>query len=103
MKELTTVAEVQGVIESGEKVCVDFYATWCGPCKDVIKNLTELDDEYSDVTFYKVNVGECYEVAEHYQIQSLPVILFANMKESQQEPERLVGKQSKQNLEAKLS
>ncbi len=61
--------------EFEEKVLVDFYATWCGPCKmlsPVIEKLSESDDTYN---YYKMDVDNAVEVAKKYGIMSIPTLL----------------------------
>lgn len=61
----------------GEKPAViDFYADWCGPCKTVAPILEELDGEYENVDFYKINTEEQPELAATFGIRSIPSILF---------------------------
>ena len=56
---------------------VDFYADWCRPCKMISPFLDELAEEYKGkVNFLKINVDEEPEVANFYQIQSIPVMMF---------------------------
>lgn len=51
---------------------IDFYATWCGPCKKIAPELAKLAEANSSVAFYKVDVEELEEVAAKQQIQSMP-------------------------------
>lgn len=51
---------------------VDFFAEWCGPCKMLGPVLEELDSEYPDVKFVKVNVDDNMDLAEKYGIMSIP-------------------------------
>ena len=53
----------------------DFYADWCGPCKTQDPIIEELTEEYPDVAFEKVNVDEEQEVANEYQVRSLPTLI----------------------------
>lgn len=56
---------------------VDFYADWCAPCRRIAPILDELAYEYADyITIYKVNVDYEAELAQTYNIQSLPTLLF---------------------------
>ncbi|WP_207640768.1 thioredoxin [Clostridium hydrogeniformans] len=55
---------------------VDFWATWCGPCKMLSPVLDELSKEISDIKFGKVNVDENPQSAEQYRIASIPTILL---------------------------
>ena len=69
-------------IASG-RVLVDFFATWCGPCKMLSPILEEVDarGEAGDLLIIKVDVDEAGEIAAKYGIQSIPtLILFENGK-----------------------
>lgn len=62
-----------------EKVLVDFYANWCGPCKMLSPVLEKISDE---IKILKVNVDDYQELARSYGVMSIPcVILFENGKE----------------------
>ena len=61
--------------ESGQKVLVDFYADWCGPCKMVAPILHEIEKELPDLVIAKVNVDELTSVAIKYGIQSIPTLI----------------------------
>ena len=65
----------------GDKPCIiDFYATWCGPCKTVAPILEEIAKEYDGKIYvYKVDVDAQPEIAAAYGIQSIPTILFCPM------------------------
>ena len=56
-------------------ILVDFYADWCGPCKMLSPVVEQLADENRDVTFIKVNVDKCPDVAERYGIMSIPTLI----------------------------
>lgn len=62
----------------GDKPAViDFYATWCGPCKKLSPILDELSSEYAgNVLFYKVDVDREQELAGAFGIQSIPMVLL---------------------------
>jgi len=55
---------------------IDFYADWCGPCKTIAPILEELDTEYENIDFYKVDTEAEIELARTFGIQSIPSILF---------------------------
>ncbi len=65
----------------GDKPCIiDFYATWCGPCKTVAPILEEIANEYKGKIYvYKIDVDAQPEIAAAYGIQSIPTILFCPM------------------------
>jgi thioredoxin 1 len=56
----------------------DFYADWCGPCKTQDPILEDLEEEYEHVAFEKINVDEEQEVANEYQVRSLPTLIVEN-------------------------
>lgn len=62
----------------GDKpVIVDFYATWCGPCKRVAPVLAKLQKEYGgDIQIYKVDVDKSPQVSAAFGIKSMPTFLF---------------------------
>ncbi|UYV67580.1 TXN [Cordylochernes scorpioides] len=63
--------------EAGNKlVVVDFYATWCGPCKMIAPYLEKLSGEHKDVVFLKVDVDENEDLASEYQVQCMPTFIF---------------------------
>lgn len=71
------------VLKVEKAVLVDFWASWCGPCKMAEPVLEELSEEYKDkVTFTKVNVDENPQTPQNYQVMSIPTtILFKDGKE----------------------
>ncbi|QLH81562.1 thioredoxin family protein [Halosimplex pelagicum] len=56
----------------------DFYADWCGPCKTQDPILDDLEDEYGEVQFEKINVDEQQDVANEYHVRSLPTLIVEN-------------------------
>ncbi|WP_135366184.1 thioredoxin family protein [Halosimplex halophilum] len=56
----------------------DFYADWCGPCKTQDPILDDLEEEYGDVQFEKINVDEQQDVANEYHVRSLPTLIVEN-------------------------
>lgn len=57
-------------------VVIDFFATWCGPCKRIAPMYEELSKKFTKVTFLKVDVDESEEIASKFCIQSLPTFVF---------------------------
>ncbi len=84
------------VLESKEKVLVDFWATWCGPCMMLSPIIEELSQTHK---VGKVNVDEELELARRYGITSIPtLILFENGEAVRQ----TMGYQPKEDIEAFL-
>ena len=86
------------VLQSASPVLVDFWAEWCGPCKQIAPLLDELAGEYaSRVTIGKVNVDEHQGLAAEYGVRAIPtLLLFAKGKVAEQ----MVGARSKRDIKA---
>lgn len=87
-------------IESSDKVViVDFFATWCGPCKMLTPVFEELSNSMTDVDFVKVDIDQSLSIAQKYNITSVPtMMIFKNG-----EPvDTIMGFVPKQNIENKL-
>ena len=64
-------------VEKSDKLCViDLYADWCGPCRMLAPVLSELEQEYPEVKFCKVNVDNEPEIARAFKVESIPLIAF---------------------------
>lgn len=63
------------VIKSKGFVMVDFFATWCGPCKMTSPIIDQLSEEMKNVKFVKVDVDQNQELASQYQIFSIPTFM----------------------------
>lgn len=64
------------VLKSKGVVFVDFFATWCGPCKMTAPIIDQLSEEFNNVTFYKVDVDENSDLASQYSIFSIPTFVI---------------------------
>lgn len=65
--------EFEEIVKNGYTL-VDFFATWCGPCKMLAPVLEELDGEFDNVDFVKVDVDEENELAARFGIMSIPAV-----------------------------
>ncbi len=88
------------VVQSSLPVVVDFYATWCGPCKLLAPMLDELAGPLTNrVKFVKINVDEAPNLSQRFDIQAIPtLIFFKNGKVA----DKLIGLPSKNTLKTRL-
>ncbi len=96
-----TDSNIKEIIASGQPVAVDFWATWCGPCRAMAPIVDELAKEYEGrVLVGKYNCDDETDFATECGIRSLPTILF--FKDGKRTDIRLIGGQKAENLRAKL-
>ena len=76
MKEIVSLDELKKIIDLKESpVLIDFHASWCGPCKRIAPVFQKLSEDNIDVLFLKVDVDEAEEIAEYFQVKSLPTFI----------------------------
>ena len=89
----------QEVLNSDKTVLVDFFATWCGPCKMLTPIVHELADEHPEIKVCKIDVDQEQELARQFQVMSIPtLIVFKNG----QPVNKSLGLKSKKDLEAMI-
>ena len=65
----------EGLITDNDIILVDFWAPWCGPCRQFAPVYESLAQENEDIVFAKVNTEEERELAGHFQIRSIPTLM----------------------------
>jgi len=90
------------VMKSDGLVVVDFFATWCGPCKMIAPILEQLSEEFGDtVKIVKIDVDEDREIANLYSIKSMPTLIFLKYGEI---VDKIVGQApSKSELKSRIA
>jgi len=67
----------QEIVNSSTPALIDFYATWCGPCKAIAPMIDTLKSEFNgQMNIVKIDVDENPELAQLYNIRSLPTLMF---------------------------
>ena len=94
-----TDANFRSTVAAGKTV-VDFWAAWCGPCRQIAPVIEALAAERSDVRFGKLNVDENPRTAQAFGVQGIPLLVFFR---DGSETGRLVGAVPKGQIEAAMS
>ena len=98
--KLTKANFEQEVVNSDIPVLVDFWATWCGPCKMIAPFVTEIANENEGkIKIGKINVDEEPELAVRFKISSIPTLMLF---ENGQVKDMLVGYRPKADIESML-
>ena len=72
-----TKENFEDIVTKNSMVILDFWASWCGPCKAFGPTFEAVSEKYPDVVFGKINTEEQQELAGHLQVRSIPnVMLF---------------------------
>jgi len=90
----------QTTIMTSKPMVIDFYATWCGPCKQLAPILDEIEAGHKgEVMFKRIDVDENPDMAREFNVQSIPMLMFVTPKGEYQ---TIVGLQAPQVIEAKI-
>ncbi len=93
--ELTRENFDQEVLQEGKPVLVDFWASWCGPCKALMPLIEEIGREARDFKVCRLDVDEESEIAGRYHVMGVPTLMiFRNGKAGN----RMVGVQKKNDI-----
>lgn len=100
MAKEVTIENVSEILADNKPVIIDFWATWCGPCRILGTVLEEVETEFSDkVTFAKCNIDESEPLVKQFRIMSIPTLLFFR---DGQMIDKSVGVMSKRDLTTKI-
>ena len=86
----------QQVLEAENKVLLDFWATWCGPCQMIAPVLEEIAEENESITVAKINVDEEMELAMQFGIASIPTLILMD---KGQAVNKMIGFRPKADIE----
>ena len=79
---------------------IDLYAVWCGPCKKLSPIVSEIALKHPELAVYKVDVDEQPEIADYFNISSIPVLIYIPLKGK---PKAVTGLVSKMEIEAEIA
>lgn len=100
MEVKVTDSNFKDILATDKLVMVDFWATWCGPCRAIAPVVEELAAEYEGrAVIAKCNVDECQEVPVQYGIRNIPTLLFFKGGEL---VDKMVGAAPKSELAKKI-
>ncbi|WP_153558552.1 thioredoxin [Roseimaritima sediminicola] len=87
------------VLKASGPVLVDFWAPWCGPCRQIAPMIDELANDNPDVKIGKLNIDDYPEIAQRYQVNTIPTLLVFNNGEVS---ETFIGVRPKAQLQEAL-
>ena len=96
MEKVITNSNISEILSADQPVLIDFWATWCGPCRMLTPTVDEIAQEYEGrVVVAKCNVDDSDEVAMQYRVRNIPTLIFFKGGE---QVDKLVGLVSKKEI-----
>ncbi|KAG5363854.1 Thioredoxin-2 [Yarrowia sp. B02] len=74
--QITSVSDFQTAIKSDKLTVIDFYATWCGPCKMIAPTFDKFSDSFTEAQFFRCDVDEASAVAQEVGVTAMPTFAF---------------------------
>ena len=98
--EITVENFQHEVIECDKPVLIDFWAPWCGPCRNLAPVIDALAEELTDVKVGKINIDDNKDLARQFKVMAIPTVLVVRNGE---EVNRSVGPETKDDILALLN
>lgn len=70
-----TAQNFEEIVTSNDVVFIDFWASWCGPCRSFAPTFEKASEDHPDAVFAKVNTEEQQELAAHFNVRSIPMLV----------------------------
>ena len=91
----------QTTIMTSKPMVIDFFATWCGPCKELAPILDEIEKKHEgEVIFKRIDIDQEPEMTQEFGIEAVPTLMFVTPKGEYQ---TMLGVQSPETIEAKIT
>jgi thioredoxin 1 len=76
MIQIENKQQLEQILSENSAVVLDFYAEWCGPCKQLLPIVERVSQEQQDVVYCKINVDGNGELASQYGVRSIPALKY---------------------------
>lgn len=98
--EIVTSDNFDQVVTESPAVMVDFFATWCQPCKLLGKLLEDIAPEHPEVKIVKVDIDQSQDLAQRFSVMSVPTVIF--FKNGELQANKMTGFKGRPAVEAAL-
>ena len=76
MIQIENKEQLEQILNENSAVVLDFYAEWCGPCKQLMPTLEKVSEGQQNVVFCKINVDQNEELSRSYSVRSIPTLKY---------------------------